>query len=193
MRKAQREAILAKLEETYKGSKTALNYNSPFELLVAVILSAQCTDERVNVITARMFPRLNTPEKMGALTQEEMEAEIRDCGLYHAKAKNLLGMCHMLTQRFNSVIPDDIKTLMELPGVGQKTANVIASIIYKIRMFFVCRTVWGWRRARTRWLRKRSWKKLFRVKSGVTRITGLSGMGVKSARHASRCAAVVWL
>ena len=62
MRKAQREAILAKLEETYKGSKTALNYNSPFELLVAVILSAQCTDERVNVITARMFPRLNTPE-----------------------------------------------------------------------------------------------------------------------------------
>lgn len=132
MRKAQREAILAKLEETYKGSKTALNYNSPFELLVAVILSAQCTDERVNVITARMFPRLNTPEKMGALTQEEMEAEIRDCGLYHAKAKNLLGMCHMLTQRFNSVIPNDIKTLMELPGVGQKTANVIASIIYNI-------------------------------------------------------------
>ena len=65
MRKAQREAILAKLEETYKGSKTALNYNSPFELLVAVILSAQCTDERVNVITARMFPRLNTPEKNG--------------------------------------------------------------------------------------------------------------------------------
>ena len=127
MRKAQRETILAKLEETYKGSKTALNYNSPFELLVAVILSAQCTDERVNVITARMFPRLNTPEKMGALTQEEMEAEIRDCGLYHAKAKNLLGMCHMLTERFNSVIPDDIKTLMELPGVGQKTANVTAS------------------------------------------------------------------
>ena len=103
MRKAQREAILAKLEETYKGSKTALNYNSPFELLVAVILSAQCTDERVNVITARMFPRLNTPEKMGALTE-----------------------------RFNSLIPYDIKTLMELPGVGQKTANVIASIIYNI-------------------------------------------------------------
>ena len=168
MRKAQREAILAKLEETYKGSKTALNYNSPFELLVAVILSAQCTDERVNVITARMFPRLNTPEKMGALTQEEMEAEIRDCGLYHAKAKNLLGMCHMLTQRFNSVIPDDIKTLMELPGVGQKTANVIASIIYNIPA-------------------------LFRVKSGVTRITGLSGTGAKSARHASRCAVAAWL
>ena len=117
--KAQKQAILAKLEETYKDTKTALNYNSPFELLVAVILSAQCTDERVNVITSRIFPRLNTPEKMGALTQEQMEAEIRDCGLYHAKAKNLLGACHMLVERFHSTIPSDIKTLMELPGVGQ--------------------------------------------------------------------------
>ena len=130
--KAQKQVILAKLEETYKDTKTALNYNSPFELLVAVNLSAQCTDERVNVITARLFPRLNTPEKMGALTQEQMEEEIRDCGLYHAKAKNILGACHMLVERFNSTIPSDIKTLMELPGVGQKTANVVASIIYNV-------------------------------------------------------------
>ena len=130
--KVQKQVILAKLEETYKDTKTALNYNSPFELLVAVILSAQCTDERVNVITARLFPRLNTPEKMGALTQEQMEEEIRDCGLYHAKAKNILGACHMLVERFNSTIPSDIKTLMELPGVGQKTANVVASIIYNV-------------------------------------------------------------
>ena len=132
MRKAKREAILSKLEATYKDTKTALNYNSPFELLVAVILSAQCTDERVNVITARMFPRLNTPEKMGALTLEEMENEIRDCGLYHAKAKNLLGTCKMLVEKFNSTVPDKIETLMELPGVGQKTANVVASIIYNV-------------------------------------------------------------
>ena len=132
MRKAKREAILNILEETYKDTKTALNYNSPFELLVAVILSAQCTDERVNVITARMFPRLNTPEKMGALTLEEMENEIRDCGLYHAKAKNLLGTCKMLVEKFNSTVPDKIETLMELPGVGQKTANVVASIIYNV-------------------------------------------------------------
>ena len=130
--KAQKQVILAKLEETYKDTKTALNYNSPFELLVAVILSAQCTDERVNVITARLFPRLNTPEKMGALTQEQMEEEIRDCGLYHAKAKNILGACHMLVERFNSTVPSDIKTLMELPGVGQKTANVVASVIYNV-------------------------------------------------------------
>ena len=85
LRKAKREAILNILEETYNDTKTALNYNAPFELLVAVILSAQCTDERVNVITARMFPRLNTPEKMGALTLEEMENEIRDCGLVSVK------------------------------------------------------------------------------------------------------------
>ncbi len=132
LRKAQREAILTKLEDRYHGRKTALHYNSPFELLVAVILSAQCTDERVNVITARLFPRLNTPEKMGALTQAQLEAEIRDCGLYRAKAKSLLGTCHMLVERFNSTVPGDIKTLMELPGVGQKTANVIASIIFNI-------------------------------------------------------------
>lgn len=132
LRKAVRESVLNKLEATYAGTKTALNYNSPFELLVAVILSAQCTDERVNVVTSRIFPRLNTPEKMGALTLAEMEAEIHDCGLYHSKAKNILAACHMLVERFESRVPDSIETLMELPGVGQKTANVVASIIYKV-------------------------------------------------------------
>lgn len=132
LRKAQKLDILASLEETYKGTETALNYNSPFELLVAVVLSAQCTDERVNKITARIFPRLNTPEKMGALSQEQMEAEIRDCGLYHAKAKNLLSACHMLIEKFNSTVPSTIPELMELPGVGQKTANVVANIVYGV-------------------------------------------------------------
>jgi endonuclease-3 len=132
MNKTTRAAILAELEKEYHGTKTALHYNSPFELLCAVIMSAQCTDERVNKITARIFPRLNTPEKMGALTQEELEAEIHDCGLFHAKAKNLLGMCHMLLADFGGVIPKDIPTMMKLPGVGQKTANVVASIVYKV-------------------------------------------------------------
>ncbi len=132
LRKSKRDAILKILEDTYTGTKTALNYNSPFELLVAVILSAQCTDERVNKITARLFPKYNTPEKMGALTQEEMEEQIRDCGLFHAKAKNILAACHMLTEEFDSMIPDDIATLMKLPGVGKKTANVVASVIYNV-------------------------------------------------------------
>lgn len=132
LRKSKREVILKILEDTYSGTKTALNYNSPFELLIAVILSAQCTDERVNKITARLFPKFNTPEKMGALSQEEMEEQIRDCGLYHAKAKNILATCHMLVQEFDSKIPDNITTLMKLPGVGKKTANVVASIIYNV-------------------------------------------------------------
>ena len=132
MRKKDKQEIIAALEQRYNGIGTALHYNSPFELLCAVIMSAQCTDERVNKITARIFPRLNTPEKMGALTQEQLEAEIKDCGLYHAKAKNLLGMCHMLTEEFGGVVPSDIPTLMKLPGVGRKTADVIASVVYKI-------------------------------------------------------------
>lgn len=132
LRKNKRDAILKILEDTYSGTKTALNYNSPFELLIAVILSAQCTDERVNKITARLFPSFDTPEKMGALSQEEMEEQIRDCGLYHAKAKNILATCHMLVQEFDSKIPDNITTLMKLPGVGKKTANVVASIIYNV-------------------------------------------------------------
>jgi endonuclease-3 len=132
MRKQQREAILAPLEETYMGTETALNYSTPFELLVAVIMSAQCTDERVNKITARIFPKYNTPEKMGALSQEQLEEEIRDCGLFRSKAKNLLATCKMLTEEYNSVIPDTVEELMKLPGVGKKTANVVASIVYKV-------------------------------------------------------------
>lgn len=132
MRKQQREAILALLEKTYMGTETALNYSTPFELLVAVIMSAQCTDERVNKITARIFPKYNTPEKMGALSQEQLEEEIRDCGLFRSKAKNLLATCKMLTEEYNSVIPDTVEELMKLPGVGKKTANVVASIVYKV-------------------------------------------------------------
>ena len=132
MRKQQREAILALLEETYKGTETALHYSTPFELLVAVIMSAQCTDERVNKITARIFPKYNTPEKMGALSQEQLEEEIRDCGLFRSKAKNLLATCKMLVEVYGSVIPDTIEVLMKLPGVGKKTANVVASIVYKV-------------------------------------------------------------
>lgn len=132
MNKATRAAILAALETKYKGTKTALNYHTPFELLCAVILSAQCTDERVNKVTARIFPRLNTPEKMVALTQAQMENEIHDCGLFRSKAKNLLGMCRMLLDKYDGQLPKDIPSLRELPGVGQKTANVVGSIVYHI-------------------------------------------------------------
>lgn len=132
MGRKEREQILAILENTYAGVETALHYSSPFELLVAVVLSAQCTDERVNKVTARLFPRYNTPAAMGRLTQEEMEQLIHDCGLFRSKAKNLLQTCRLLTQEFNEEVPRDIKTLMTLPGVGQKTANVVASVAFGV-------------------------------------------------------------
>lgn len=131
MKKAERQqAILAILDKTYHGMNTALNYKTPFELLVAVILSAQCTDERVNKITARLFPKYNTPKKMGKLTLEQMEELIRDCGLYHAKAKNLLGTCRRLQETFGGVVPDNREDLMSLPGAGRKTANVMLSVAF---------------------------------------------------------------
>ena len=131
MKKAERQqAILAILDKTYHGMNTALNYKTPFELLVAVILSAQCTDERVDKITARLFPKYNTPKKMGKLTLEQMEELIRDCGLYHAKAKNLLGTCQRLQEVYGGVVPDNREDLMSLPGAGRKTANVMLSVAF---------------------------------------------------------------
>lgn len=128
--KALRARQLALLEETYGDRKTALHYHSPFELLVAVVLSAQCTDERVNVITSRIFPRLNTPAKMAALTQEQLEEEIRDCGLYRNKAKHLLATAHILLERYGGEVPDSFDELVTLPGVGRKTANVLISVLF---------------------------------------------------------------
>ena len=131
MRKQEKQKlILSILEETYKGMDTALNYTTPFELLVAVILSAQCTDERVNKITARIFPRYNSPQKMGRLTLAEMEELIRDCGLYHAKAKNLLATCQRLVEHYQGEVPETREDLMTLPGAGRKTANVMLSVAF---------------------------------------------------------------
>lgn len=125
-----KEEQLKRLSEVYHDDGTMLHFTSPFTLLVAVILSAQCTDKRVNVITGRIFPRLASPEKMGALRQEELENEIRDCGLYKAKAKNLLGMCHMLIENYGGEVPEDFDELVKLPGVGRKTANVVRSVVW---------------------------------------------------------------
>lgn len=131
MRKKERiQAVLKGLEETYRGQGTALHYHTPFGLLVAVVLSAQCTDERVNKVTARLFPEYDTPEKLGSLTQEQLEGKIRDCGLFRSKAKNILGLCHKLVEEFHSEVPRDMKSLMSLPGVGRKTADVMLSVAF---------------------------------------------------------------
>lgn len=121
---------LRRLSEVYKDEGTMLHFTSPFTLLVAVILSAQCTDKRVNIITGRIFPRLYSPEKMVRLTQEQLEAEIHDCGLYKAKARNLLGMCRMLLDDYGGSVPENFNDLIRLPGVGRKTANVVRSVAW---------------------------------------------------------------
>ncbi|MBP2654368.1 MAG: endonuclease [Firmicutes bacterium] len=129
---AKKKEILKILAETYHGTTTALEYSSPFELLVAVVLSAQCTDTRVNVITGRLFPSYNTPEKMLKLKEAQLAELIRDCGLYRSKAKNIIGACEMLCQEYDGQVPDSFDKLIKLPGVGRKTANVLLSQLFKV-------------------------------------------------------------
>ena len=102
--KAQKQVILAKLEETYKDTKTALNYNSPFELLVAVILSAQCTDERVNKVTEVLFQKYNTPQKMLTLDKDVLGKMIYSCGLYNAKAEHILSASKDIVEKWKKCI-----------------------------------------------------------------------------------------
>lgn len=123
--KAEQIAIL---EQVYHDAKPALIFNNPFELLIAVILSAQCTDKRVNVTTARLFKRANTPAGILELGLTELENEIRDCGLFRNKAKNILATCQILCQEYHGEVPADFVLLQKLPGVGRKTANVVMSV-----------------------------------------------------------------
>ncbi len=117
--------ILNILAEAYPDAKCALLHETPFELLVATILSAQCTDERVNMITPRLFPRYASPELMLALSDDELADIIRDCGLFRAKAKNILATCQALIERHGGRVPGRMADLVALPGVGRKTANVV--------------------------------------------------------------------
>ena len=125
------------LEAVYKGTKGALRFTNPFELLVAVVLSAQTTDKRVNQITLRLFPAYSTPEKFMALSQDELENLIKDCGLFRMKAKNLLATSHILVRDFNQEVPKKMEELIKLPGVGRKSANVILSQAFDIPGFAV--------------------------------------------------------
>lgn len=118
------------LEQTYLGAKPALKFRNPFELLIAVILSAQCTDKRVNVTTARLFAKAPTPAAIVALGLPQLEEEIRDCGLFRNKAKNIMATCVTLCEQYGGEVPEDYDALLKLPGVGRKTANVIASVVY---------------------------------------------------------------
>ncbi|MDO5712990.1 MAG: endonuclease III [Tissierellia bacterium] len=119
--------VLDILTDRFPDAKGELDHTNPFELLVATILSAQCTDVRVNKVTKNMFPYYKTPEDYLSLGQEGLENIIRSCGFYRSKAKNILGACELLIRDFHGEVPKTIKELMTLPGVGRKTANVVAS------------------------------------------------------------------
>ncbi len=110
---------------------TELHYNNPFQLLVAVILSAQCTDKRINQVTPALFERFPTPQDLAAATSDEVFAYIRSVSYPNNKAKHLVGMGKMLMEVFKGEIPSGIENLQKLPGVGRKTANVIASVIFE--------------------------------------------------------------
>jgi len=111
-------------------AESELNYENPYQLLVAVILSAQCTDVRVNKITPELFKRFPTPEKLKEVEVQEIFEYIKSCSYPNNKAKHLSNMAKMLVDEFDGEIPEDIKEMQKLPGVGRKTANVVASVIF---------------------------------------------------------------
>lgn len=122
------DKIIETLSKTYPDAETALEFNSNYELLVAVILSAQCTDKRVNLVTKELFKNYNTPEKMLTLTAYELEGYVHSCGFYHAKAKHILEASRDIVEKFNGEVPSTIEELMTLAGVGRKTANVVYAV-----------------------------------------------------------------
>ena len=124
------DEILSTLERMYPDAAPALQFGSPYELLIAVILSAQCTDERVNKVTKVLFEKYNTPEKMLTLTQEALEQYIFSCGFYHNKAKHILSASHDIMEKFGGEVPSTLEELRTLAGVGRKTANVVYAVAF---------------------------------------------------------------
>ena len=128
MEREQAQRALQILAKTYPDARPALHYRTAYELLVAVILSAQCTDERVNKVTAELFREHNTPQSMLALTQEQLEGYIFSCGLYRSKAAHILSASRDILEKFGGQVPAAFADLRSLAGVGQKTANVVSSV-----------------------------------------------------------------
>ncbi len=112
------------------NAETELHYTNPYELLVAVILSAQCTDKRVNMVTPALFEKYPVPQKLAKATFEEVEPFIRSVTFANNKTRHLIGMANMLLEKFGGEVPDTIEELVQLPGVGRKTANVIVSVVF---------------------------------------------------------------
>jgi len=130
MNKAKREQIFARLQAANPTPTTELEYATPFELLIAVILSAQATDVSVNKATRSLYPVANTPEAILALGEEGLKQHIRHIGLFNAKAKNVIRTCAILIEQHGAEVPTDRKALEALPGVGRKTANVVLNTAF---------------------------------------------------------------
>lgn len=128
--KERYRTIIDIFQETMPSPETELRYENPYQLLVAVILSAQCTDKRVNQITPSLFASYPTPQALAAASQDEIYELIKSCSYPNNKARSLKGMAQNLVENFGGNVPDDIDSLMSLPGVGRKTANVILSVIF---------------------------------------------------------------
>jgi endonuclease-3 len=124
------DKVLNYFESHESPAETELNYRNPFELLVAVILSAQCTDKRVNLTTPKLFEDYPTPEVMAKTSPETIFEYIKSISYPNNKSKHLVGMAQMLVKDFDGKVPENVDTLIKLPGVGRKTANVIASVVY---------------------------------------------------------------
>ena len=131
MKKNETTKIVSLLNEKYKDAQCELKFSSTFELLVAVILSAQCTDKRVNEVTKTLFKQANTPEQFAVMGQERLEGLIHSCGFYHNKAKNIISCSKDLVNRFGGVVPSEKAQLKSLAGVGEKTANVVLATAFK--------------------------------------------------------------
>jgi len=132
MKKSERfEKVIDYFSEAMPVAETELDYTDPYELIVAVILSAQCTDKRVNIITPAFFQKFPDVQSLAAAEQEEVFEFIKSCSYPNNKAKHLLGMAHKLDQKFKGIVPNTMEELQELPGVGRKTANVILSVAFQ--------------------------------------------------------------
>lgn len=125
------QKIVDELNKLFPSPKCELEYETPYQLLIAVVLSAPCTDKRVCKVTGELFKEFGTPEKMLTLSQNELEEKIKSCGFYHNKAKNILALTTSLIKDFNGEVPNDIDKLQTLAGVGRKTANVVIGEAFK--------------------------------------------------------------
>lgn len=130
-RKERYDYIIDWFQKHMPDAETELNYENPYQLLIAVILSAQCTDKRVNLVTPELFRKFPTPEVLAKAEFEDVEPLIRSVTFANNKTKHLLGMAKMLVEQYGSEVPDTVDELVKLPGVGRKTANVITSVIYE--------------------------------------------------------------